>query len=124
MRLFRLDRVVAVDVLEHPIDLPETATGRDLADGLFRPSADHDLVVLDVAPSARWVADYYPCESVEDLAEPAGWQRLGLRVADPAWVVRLVLRLGADARIVSPAGLSTSVKDRAAAALSAYGGAA
>jgi len=120
VRLFRLDRVVTATRLDVAAEVPEQAAPRDLAEGLFRPSADHALVVAEVGPGARWVADYYPCESTEELADPEGWTRLSLRVADPAWVVRLILRLGAQARLVSPNELAAEVQDRAEQALAAY----
>ncbi|HVE97761.1 MAG TPA: WYL domain-containing protein [Mycobacteriales bacterium] len=120
VRLFRLDRVVAAEVLDDPAEVPAEAVPRDLDEGVFRPSVDHELVVLEVGSGARWVADYYPCERVEEVAEPAGGLRLALRVADPAWVVRLVLRLGAQATLVEPERLAVEVRDQAQRALSPY----
>ncbi len=120
VRLFRLDRVVEVALLDVAAEVPAQAAPRDLAGGLFRPSADHALVVIDVGPGARWVADYYPCEATDELDDPAGWLRLSLRVADPAWLIRLVLRLGPQARVVAPAALVADVRTRAEQALAAY----
>lgn len=121
VRLFRLDRVVAASVLDLAAEVPEQAAPRDLAEGLFRPSPEHMLVVVDIAPEGRWVADYYPCEKVAELTDPEGWLRLSLRVADPAWLIRLVLRLGARARVVEPGPLAGEVRSRALQALAAYG---
>ncbi len=43
-----------------------------------------------------------------------------LRVGDPAWLTRLMLRLGASAEVVDPAGLDDRVREVAAEALSHY----
>jgi len=120
VRLFRLDRVVDVVRLDVAAEVPEQAAPRDLAEGLFRPSAEHALVVVEVGPGARWVADYYPCEATDELDDPPGWLRLSLRVADPAWLIRLVLRLGPAARVIDPPALVADVRARAQEALAAY----
>lgn len=118
VRLFRLDRVLDLAVLDLPAEIPAQATPRDLREGVFRPSADHLLVTLELDPPARWVADYYPCETVEEL--PGGGLRASLRTPDTAWVRRLALRLGAAGRVVAPAEVVAQVHADATAALSAY----
>lgn len=118
VRLFRLDRVLSVDVLDVPAEVPETAEPRDVDAGLFRPSESDMLAELDLGPEARWVAEYHPCESVTEL--PDGRLRVGLRTPDTTWVRRLALRLGEDARVVSPPELAAQVRETAAAALAHY----
>ncbi|MCU1588997.1 MAG: Proteasome protein [Frankiales bacterium] len=120
VRLFRLDRVVAITLLDIPAELPPAATERDISHGLFQPSADDVLVALALGPGAHWVADYYPCESVEDLGD--GTLVARLRTPDTSWVVRLALRLGATARVVEPAALAAQVRTAASDALLAYAG--
>ena len=119
VRLFRLDRVVSAELLDVPAEVPERAAPRSLTDGLYRPAPDDQLVTLLLDREARWVADYYPYESVEEL--PNGALRLDLRVHDDGWLRRLLLRLGAHARVLAPAPLAESVRDAARAALAAYG---
>jgi proteasome accessory factor C len=118
VRLFRLDRVLSVDVLDVPAEVPETAEQVDVDAGLFTASPSDVLAEIELGPAARWVAEDYPCESVTDLAD--GRLRIGLRTPDTAWVRRLALRLGEDARVVSPAGLADEVRATAAAALAQY----
>ena len=118
VRLFRLDRVLSVDVLDVPAEVPETAEPVDVDEGLFTASPSDVLAELEVGPAARWIAEYYPCESVTELAD--GWLRIGLRTPDTAWLRRRVLRLGEDARVVSPAALADEVRSAAAAALAQY----
>jgi proteasome accessory factor C len=118
VRLFRLDRVVAISVLDLAAELPPAATERDISQGLFQPSEDDLLVVLALGPGAHWVADYYPCESVEDLGEGTVIARL--RTPDTRWVERLALRLGASARVLEPPELVAQVRTAASIALAAY----
>jgi proteasome accessory factor C len=118
VRLFRLDRVLAVDVLDLPAEVPAEAEPKDVDEGLFRPSESDVRVELDLAPDARWVAESYPCESVTELGD--GRLRVVLLTADTSLVRRLALRLGEDARVASPAVLATEVREAAAAALAQY----
>jgi proteasome accessory factor C len=118
VRMFRLDRVVRVQVLDEPSAPPPEAQPRDLSEGLFQPGPDDETVVLELTRQGRWVADNYPCESVEEIAD--GGLRVTLRTPDTRWVRRLALRLGAAGRIVAPAELVLAVKREAEAALQAY----
>jgi proteasome accessory factor C len=118
VRLFRLDRVMSVDVLDVPAEIPETAESVDVDAGLFKASPSDVLVELELAPAARWVAEDYLCESMTELTD--GRLRIALRTPDTTWVRRLALRLGEDARVVSPAALADEVRASAAAALALY----
>jgi proteasome accessory factor C len=118
VRLFRLDRVDDVQVLAAPAAPPPEAEPRDLSQGLFVPSPDDTLVTLALGPAGAWVADYHPCESVEDTGD--GGLLVRLRARDTAWVRRLALRLGAAGRVVAPAELAAQVRADAARALAAY----
>jgi proteasome accessory factor C len=118
VRLFRLDRVLAVRVLEIAAEVPDEAEPVDVDSGLFRPSAADVEVVLDLAAAGRWVAEYYPCEEVRDLGE--GRLRVSLRTPDTRWVRRLALRLGEDGRVISPPELARAVASDAAAAVAQY----
>jgi proteasome accessory factor C len=118
VRLFRLDRVLSVDVLDVPAQVPETAEQVDVDAGLFTASPSDVVVELDLAPAARWAAEYWRCDSMVDL--PDGRLRITLRTPDTTSVRRLALRLGEDARVVSPAGLADEVRSAASAALALY----
>ena len=118
VRLFRLDRMLDLEVLDVPREVPAEAEWTDVDAGLFRPSDADERVELELSPVARWVAEYYPCESVTELGE--GRLRAVLRTPDTRWVCRLALRLGEDARVVAPAALAEEVRAAAAAALALY----
>jgi proteasome accessory factor C len=118
VRLFRLDRIVELEVLDVAARIPEEAEPVDVDRGLFRPSPDDTKVIIDLTPSGRWVADHYPCESVTELGE--GRLRVELRTRDTRWVRRLALRLAGDGAIVAPADLAERVRDDAERALDQY----
>ena len=118
MRLFRLDRVLDLAVLDEPASVPAQAEPRDVDQGLFRPSADDVEVELELSAAGRWVAEYYPCERVTDLGD--GRLQVRLRTPDTRMVRRLALRLGEDGRVTSPADLAAEIREDAAAALAQY----
>jgi proteasome accessory factor C len=118
VRVFRLDRILSIEVLDVAAEVPAEAEQVDVDGGLFRPSPQDVQVVLELAAAGRWVADYYPCEQAEDL--PDGRTRITLRTPDTQWVRRLALRLGEDGRVIAPAGLAAQVCDDAASALANY----
>ena len=118
MRVFRLDRVLALEVLDVPSSPPPDAQPVDVDTGLFRPSSDDIRVELELSAEGRWVAEYYPCESVTDL--PDGRVRVVLRTPDTGWVRRLALRLGEDGRVLAPSSLVDEIREAATAALAQY----
>ena len=118
VRLFRLDRVVRIELLAEPIEVPPGATARDLDEGLFVPSADDTIVSLELDPPAHWVTDYYPVEEERDIG--AGKLFVRIRAADGRWVRALALRQGGAARIVDPPELAAEVRRSARAALDSY----
>ncbi len=85
-RVFRVDRIRAVTVLD------ETFTPDANSTAVIDPSAADARVTLDLAPEARWVLDQYPHDSVTELDD--GTVRVTLPVTAPAWLERLLVRLG------------------------------
>jgi proteasome accessory factor C len=118
-RTFRLDRVAEIKLLDEPADPPRIEP-RDLSQGLVQPAGDDPEVVVEVGPGGRWVAEYYPHDSAEEL--PDGGLRITLRTPEPGSLRRLALRLGRDGRITSPPELAASAREAAERALAAYGG--
>ena len=118
VRLFRLDRIVAITVLDAPAEVPEQAEPVDVSEGLFRPSDDDVRATLELSPAGRWVADHYPAESVEEIGE--GRLRVVLRTRDTRWLRGLALRLGDQGRIVDPPELAEAVRSDAERALALY----
>ncbi|MET0999510.1 MAG: WYL domain-containing protein [Marmoricola sp.] len=116
-RLFRLDRMYAVEVVDEPRQ-EHSLSPRDLSEGLFEPGPDDVVAVVHLERHARWVADYYPVDSVEELGD--GRLAATLRVGDPRWLVRLALRLAPDLDVVEPAALREAVATSARATLDLY----
>ena len=93
-RRFRVDRIASATLLDDRFEPPAAPP----AVGVFQPDEDDPRVVLDLDPSAAWVAEVYPVEHVE--ARPDGHLRVRLAVAAEAWFERLLVGLGPKAVLV------------------------
>lgn len=130
-RSFRLDRMAAAELSddvagEHP----------EPVSTWVQRLAESDRVRLTVRESSAWIAEYFPVHEVERSGELT---MIELSIADEAWLVSLLLRLGPDVVRVtsgssadgevaqvqdSPAARAQEgVATRAADALAAYGAA-
>jgi predicted DNA-binding transcriptional regulator YafY len=121
VRLFRVDRVLDVAVLDvdgtPPPGVAPRLGPRAGERDLFAASDDDLVVTVELEPGARWVAEYYPVEAVEEL--PAGRLRVRLRTASQDWLPRLALRLGGGLVVIAPDEVADRVTALADAALSA-----
>ncbi|MGW4207333.1 helix-turn-helix transcriptional regulator [Lentzea sp. NPDC004789] len=115
VRLFRLDRIDEVRVLDEPSSPPPHAQLTDTSEGLFQPRDDQKIAVLLLEPDAHWVAEYYPVDHAAELSD--GRTRVLMRYDDPSWMVRLLLGLGGDVHVEQPAELAAEVVRRAEEAL-------
>lgn len=68
---------------------------------------------------ARWVAEYYP---VEVLSDSGSEMVIEFSAADASVAARLLLRLGADARLVAGVETDTALKDLRTRILARYQG--
>jgi proteasome accessory factor C len=93
-RLFRLDRIRSVSVLERTFERPAELPPRRV----FAAEDADQTIVLDLEPWSRWVAGQYPMESVAELGE--GRLRVAMKIAERAWLERLLLQLGRGATVV------------------------
>ena len=111
-RMFRMDRVEELIVLDVDGTPPAGARERDLSEGTFRPAPDDLVVTLRLLPGATWVADYYPVESAQDVpAAEGGGLLVRMRTADTAWLRRLVWRLGGRGTVLDPPEVVAEVRD-------------
>ncbi|ANZ42061.1 protein pafC [Lentzea guizhouensis] len=115
VRLFRLDRIDEVEVLDEPSVPPPHAKLTDTSEGLFQPRDNQKIAVLLLEPDAHWVAEYYPVDHVAEQTD--GRTRVLMRYDDPSWMVRLLLGLGGDVHVEQPAELAAEVVRRAEQAL-------
>ncbi|MCR3750949.1 helix-turn-helix transcriptional regulator [Lentzea californiensis] len=115
VRLFRLDRIDDVQVLDEPSSPPPHAQLTDTSEGLFHPRDTQKIAVLLLEPDAHWVAEYYPVDHAAELSD--GRTRVLMRYDDPSWMVRLLLGLGGDVHVEKPSELAEEVVRQAAEAL-------
>jgi proteasome accessory factor C len=114
-RMFRVDRIRAI----RPTDETFTpgATGFETGD-VFRPRADDPRVTLRLQPAAAWVVESYPTESVTERAD--GTLDAVLAVTEPAWLQRLLVRLGTDAEVIAPQERRSIARETAERVLQRY----
>lgn len=99
-RMFRLDRMKEVVLTDDGVEVPDDFDPERYK-GAFLGDAAQDRVTFEISPrAARWFAEYYPIEGSEEM--PDGWTKVTLISGGARWAATLLLRLGADARNVSP----------------------
>ena len=92
-RVFRVDRIRSAAVTETPIEHAGLA-----AESSFSPSGDDPRVTIRLRPDSQWVVEQYPVESSESDGEDL---IVTMAVSAPAWMERLMLRLGPGATILA-----------------------
>jgi proteasome accessory factor C len=112
-RRFRIDRIRSLA----PTGVTFEPVRAEPPSEVWDPGADAQRVVLDLPASARWVVESYPVE----WTEADGRLRVTMHVLGTAWLERLLLRVGADARVVEPAAMVDVGRDAAARLLTEYG---
>ncbi|MGH9247484.1 MAG: helix-turn-helix transcriptional regulator [Acidimicrobiales bacterium] len=104
-RQFRVDRMRAARLLETtfipPSDGPTVAA--------YEPRADDPRVTIQLPPNAGWVLEQYPVDAVRDLGK--GRIAVTLAISARPWLERLLLRLGAKARVVRQRGGGPDLRD-------------
>jgi proteasome accessory factor C len=114
LRSFRVDRIRAFE----PTGTTFEPVRAEPPEEVWEPGADAERVVLDIAATERWVIEAYPV----DWEERDGRLRVTMHVLGAPWLERLLLKLGADARVVEPARLRGLGADAAKRLLAAYEG--
>jgi proteasome accessory factor C len=115
-RLFRVDRIRDADASEGSYEVPG-----DIGElAVYRPLESDPRVVLELARDVDWVLEQYVHEEVEALDD--GRIRVRLPVSAPAWLERLLLRLGPSAKLIAadPPLAPTLGRDAAARILRRY----
>jgi proteasome accessory factor C len=114
-RVFRNDRIRKVEPTGGTFDPPATPP---VAEVRYAPGVDDVRARIRLAPSARWVAEYYPVETLEDTPD-------GLVVefssADPAVAARLLVRLGSQAELLDGEAVARARDDLQDRVLERYG---
>ncbi|WP_018352436.1 helix-turn-helix transcriptional regulator [Longispora albida] len=118
VRLFRADRIDELTELDEQADPPSWAVPAERGTKAFQLTPELPLITLLIQRPARWVAEYYPCESVEP--QPNGDWLVRMRAGDLAWARRLLLGLGGHVTALGPPELVSSIGEAARQALAVY----
>jgi proteasome accessory factor C len=110
-RVFRVDRIRDLEVLDEGFERPGSLTEPEIA---YTPSDEDVVARIRLKPAARWVLDYYP---VDVLKETKTGTEIRFSSPDAEIPARLLLRLGDQARLLE----GDEVKARAAALAGALG---
>jgi proteasome accessory factor C len=114
-RMFRVDRIRAV----HATGETFTPGATEFEAGeVYTPRPEDARVRLELAPAVAWVAEAYPTESVTERAD--GSLEIVLAVSERAWIERVLLQLGPDARVVEPEALRSVAAEAAQRVLRRY----
>jgi proteasome accessory factor C len=115
-RMFRVDRIKSAEVLDHDAPVPADFDLQRYR-GAFSGRTGPQTLTMEISPgAARWFEDYYPVQETKTLR--GGWRKVILASGGDRWAATLVLRLGSDARNVSPESVVTEA-GRIAAAITA-----
>lgn len=119
IRHFRIDRIEAARVLDEPVQ-GSLFVDSEVPERIFHPDPAVPPVELVLTGGARWVAEYYPVETVTALPGPEAGVRVTLHAGSDDWLARLVLSLGGDAVVANRPEVTDLVARQAAQALVAY----
>jgi proteasome accessory factor C len=104
-RIFRVDRIrdaqVTSETFAPPADPPPVEVR-------YLPGEDDVRATIRLTNRARWVAEYYPIEVVEDDTDGLV---IRFSAGDVAVIARLLLRLGSEAELVEGAGVAEALAD-------------
>lgn len=117
VRTFRVDRILRAAPTGRtvaPSDAPLPTPGTWFADESVRRA------VLRLSPAALWVLERYPHDDDVSAPDADGWVTARLPVASEQWLVRTMLRLGPEARLVEPGDLRDVVTAAAGRVLARY----
>lgn len=114
-RLLRVDRILGVT------ETPDVFEERDIAGAgrdLYTPGPDDTEVRLLVSPRAAWVAEFYRASRAAPTDD--GWVEVTFPARHLQAIERLLLRLGADAKVVAPPILAEGARAAADRLLARY----
>jgi predicted DNA-binding transcriptional regulator YafY len=111
LRTFRLDRILEAEGLDE-VFAETDASGADA--GSVAPT-EGIAVRIRVEPRSRWLLEAFEATSIEAL--DGGAAEATLVVADPSWLVRIILGQSGGVEVLSPADVRAHARNAALAAL-------
>jgi predicted DNA-binding transcriptional regulator YafY len=124
-RTYRLDRILAADMLDEPaqrpdrVDLERTWQERSAT---FRSGGDQVTVLVRVDPARREDVVGTALAVLSEGVDPDGWLRLEVTFQDSRHAEWALWHLATNAEALAPQWLRDSLRDRAAAIVSDYTG--
>ena len=115
-RHFRVDRIRSVTPLDEFVEVFETTAQVPV---WFADASGSAVVTAEVAASAAWVVETYPCTVREE--RPDGSYLIDIVSNSDHWLGRLLLRAGGSITIVSPSDMASVQARTANAVLARYG---
>lgn len=120
-RMFRLDRIKALELTDESFERPDEAAGDLPPPLLYTPSPTDARVTLRVAgPVGAWLSEYLPVESSKERRD--GRREIAFRTSAFPWLEKLLLRFGSDVEVVEPTELADRLRDGAERILALYEG--
>jgi proteasome accessory factor C len=113
-RVFRVDRIRTAEDTGERFEPPTDPPPPDVR---YTPDLSDVQATIRLAPSARWVADYYPVDVIED---DGASMVIAMSVSDAAVGARLLVRLGDDAELVDGAEVRRATEDLRSRILERY----
>ena len=104
-RVFRVDRIRTAAVTGEEFEPPTDPPPPDVR---YTPDLSDVQATIRLSPAARWVAEYYPVDVLEDDGES---MVIAMSVSDPAVAARLLVRLGDEALLVDGAQVQDATVD-------------
>jgi len=115
-RHFRVDRIRSVTPLDEFVTVSE-ATAQVPA--WFADASDSETITAEVAATAAWVVETYPCTVREE--RPDGSYLIDIVSNSEHWLGRLLLRAGGAITVVAPIEMASVQARTANAVLARYG---
>ena len=113
-RVFRIDRIQEAHATGERFD-PPAALPPPIVE--YTPGESDVRAVIRLGPRARWVAEYYPVEIIEDGEDLV----VRFSAQDPSVTARLLLRLGPDATLIKGNEVGAELADLRARIGTRYG---
>jgi proteasome accessory factor C len=113
-RIFRIDRIRRAEISSEGFEVPAEPPPVEVR---YLPGEDDIRATIRLSDRARWVADYYPIEVVEDDIEGLV---IRFSAGDVSVIARLLLRIGSDAEIVDGPGVGEALTNLRGRILTRY----
>jgi proteasome accessory factor C len=113
-RVFRVDRIQSAELTEETFEPPLEPPPPTVR---YTPGEDDVYATIRLTGPARWVAEYYPVETLETDAESIV---VRFAASDAMVAARLLVRLGADAELLDGDDVAAAARELRSRILARY----